>query len=81
MCKLALAATALAAGSVAAPVMAADLNVSIEIPRVSVGAPRVTKVSIRFEVRVATTSVASAGRAPGNSAAWPRQRFCSPFSV
>lgn len=35
MRKLTLAATALAAGSVAGPALAADLNVSVEIPRLS----------------------------------------------
>ena len=49
MCKLALAATALAAGSVAAPVMAADLNVSIEIPRLSVAAYHRPYVAVWIE--------------------------------
>ena len=49
MCKLTLAATALAAGSVAAPVMAADLNVSIEIPRLSVAAYHRPYVAVWIE--------------------------------
>ena len=41
-------------------------------------APRVTKVSMRLLLRVATTSVASAGMLAAISASVPRQRFCSP---
>jgi hypothetical protein len=49
MRKLTLAATALAAGSVAGPALAADLNVSIEIPRLSVAAYHRPYVAVWIE--------------------------------
>ena len=49
MRKLALAATALAAGSVAGPALAAALNVSIEIPRLSVAAYHRPYVAVWIE--------------------------------
>lgn len=49
MRKLTLAATALAAGSVAGPALAADLNVSVEIPRLSVAAYHRPYVAVWIE--------------------------------
>lgn len=49
MRKLTLAATALAAGSVAGSALAADLNVSIEIPRLSVAAYHRPYVAVWIE--------------------------------
>ena len=49
MRKVTLAATAAAAGAVAGPAMAADLNVSIEIPRLSVAAYHRPYVAVWIE--------------------------------
>ena len=49
MRKLTFAAAALAAGSVATPALAADLNVSIEIPRLSVAAYHRPYVAVWIE--------------------------------
>jgi len=49
MRKLTLAATALAAGSVAGPALAADLNVSVEIPRLTVAAYHRPYVAVWIE--------------------------------
>ena len=59
MCKLTLAVTA-AATAVAAPAFAADLNVSVEIPRLSVAAYNLFDV----EVEVSETGDGVSGFGP-----------------
>lgn len=49
MRKLTLAATAIAAGAAASPALAADLNVSVEIPRLSVAAYHRPYVAVWIE--------------------------------